>query len=128
MGPMWVLLRRTAWLGPLEPLVEDDEKIGGPLLVPLSPKEKDSDDDSEVRIMSYVSEAPRGHNPTAFGPDAPKTKASLAPLPLARLAHRSTSTSPSNPLPPRPRASKKMILLPLRRKTKRKRPTVAAIG
>jgi hypothetical protein len=33
----------------------------GPLLVPLSPKEKDSDDDSDVRIVSSVGEAP--HRP-----------------------------------------------------------------
>jgi hypothetical protein len=35
------------------------EEAGWPLLVPLSPKEKDSDDDSDVRIMSSVGDAPR---------------------------------------------------------------------
>jgi hypothetical protein len=47
-------------------------EAGGPLLVPLSPKEKDSDDDSDVRIMSSVGDAPRGPSPAAFGPEAPK--------------------------------------------------------
>jgi hypothetical protein len=47
-------------------------ETGGPLLVPLSPKEKDSDDDSDVRIMSSVGDAPRGPSPAAFGPEAPQ--------------------------------------------------------
>jgi hypothetical protein len=47
-------------------------ETGGPLLVPLSPKEKDSDDDSDVRIMSSVGDAPRGPSPAAFGPKAPQ--------------------------------------------------------
>jgi hypothetical protein len=47
-------------------------EAGGPLLVPLSPKEKDSDDDSDVRIVSSVGDTPRGHSPIAFGPDAPQ--------------------------------------------------------
>jgi hypothetical protein len=68
------------------PSVEADEETGGPLLVPLSPKEKDSDDDSEVRIMSSVGEAPRGHSPTAFGPDAPQDEGKSS----------SSSTSSSN--------------------------------
>jgi hypothetical protein len=38
---------------------------GGPLLVPLSPKEKDSDDDSDVRIVSSVADALLGK--MAFG-------------------------------------------------------------
>jgi hypothetical protein len=45
-------------------------EAGGPLLVPLSPKEKDSDDDSDIRIMSFVGDAPRGPSPVAFGPEA----------------------------------------------------------
>jgi hypothetical protein len=45
---------------------------GGPLLVPLSPKEKDNDDDNDVRIVSSVGDTPRGHSPTAFGPEAPQ--------------------------------------------------------
>jgi hypothetical protein len=46
--------------------------VGGPLLVPLSPKEKDSNDDIDVRIVSSVGDAPHGHSPTAFGPEAPQ--------------------------------------------------------
>jgi hypothetical protein len=40
--------------------------------VPVSLKEKDSDDDSDVRIVSSVGDAPHGHSPAAFGPDAPQ--------------------------------------------------------
>jgi hypothetical protein len=49
-------------------------ETGGPLLVPLSPKEKDSDDDSDVRIMSSVGDAPppRGPSPATFSPKAPQ--------------------------------------------------------
>jgi hypothetical protein len=84
------------------PSADAGEETGGPLLVPLSPKEKDSDDDSEVRIMSPLGEAPRSHSPTSFGPDAPKTMASPASLPLAHPTPR--LRAPNNPLPPRPRA------------------------
>jgi hypothetical protein len=52
------------------PSVRADEEAGGPLLVPLSPKEKDNDNDSDLRIVSSVGEAPRGRSPTAFGPEA----------------------------------------------------------
>jgi hypothetical protein len=83
------------------PSAEAGEGTGGPLLVPHSPKEKDSDDDSEVRIMSSVGEAPRGHSPIAFGPDAPQDEGKSAPLPLAHPAPR--LRAPNNPLPPRPR-------------------------
>jgi hypothetical protein len=38
-----------------------------PLLVPLSPPEKDSDDDSDVRIVSSVGDAPRKPSPAALG-------------------------------------------------------------
>jgi hypothetical protein len=54
------------------PPAEAGREAGGPLLVPLSPKEKDSDDDSDVRIMSSVGDAPRGPSPVAFGPEAPQ--------------------------------------------------------
>jgi hypothetical protein len=54
------------------PSVEVGGEAGGPLLVPLSPKEKDSDDDSDVRIVSSAGDAPRGHSPTAFGLEAPQ--------------------------------------------------------
>jgi hypothetical protein len=61
-------------------------EAGGPLLVPLSPKEKDSDDDSDVRIVSSVGDAPRGPSPTAFGPEAPQDEGKSS----------STSTSSSS--------------------------------
>jgi hypothetical protein len=61
-------------------------EAGGPLLVPLSSKEKDSDDDSDVRIMSSVGDAPRGPSPTAFGPEAPQDEGKSS----------STSTSSSS--------------------------------
>jgi hypothetical protein len=56
------------------PSVDAGGEAGGPLLVPLSPKEKDNDEDSDVRIMSSVSDAPRGHSPIAFGPEAPQNE------------------------------------------------------
>jgi hypothetical protein len=40
-------------------------ETGGPLLVPLSPKEKDSDGDSDVRIMSFVGSPPPPPPPRA---------------------------------------------------------------
>jgi hypothetical protein len=40
-------------------------KTGGPLLVPLSPKEKDSDDDNDVWVVSSVGDAPRDQSPHA---------------------------------------------------------------
>jgi hypothetical protein len=46
----------------------------GPLLVPLSPQEKDSDDDSDVRIVSSVGDAPRKPSPVALGAEAPQEK------------------------------------------------------
>jgi hypothetical protein len=46
----------------------------GPLLVPLSPQEKDSDDDSDVRIVSSVGDAPRKPSPVALGAAAPRDK------------------------------------------------------
>jgi hypothetical protein len=49
-------------------------------------KEKDSDDDSDVCIVSSVGDAPRGHSPTAFGPDAPQDEGKSS----------STSTSSSS--------------------------------
>jgi hypothetical protein len=56
----------------------------GPLLVPLSPQEKDSDDDSDVRIVSSVGDAPRKPSPAALGAEAPQEK------------HDSSSTSSSS--------------------------------
>jgi hypothetical protein len=75
-----VLLRSAA------PSAEAGGEAGGPLLVPLSPKKKDSDDDSDVRIVSSVGDAPRGHSPTALGADAPQDEGKSS----------STSTSSSS--------------------------------
>jgi hypothetical protein len=46
----------------------------GPLLVPLSPQEKDSDDDNDVRIVSSVGDASRKPSPVAVGAEAPRDK------------------------------------------------------
>jgi hypothetical protein len=50
------------------------EETSGLLLVPLSPKEKDSDEDSDVHIVSSVGEASRGRSPTTLGHEAPRDK------------------------------------------------------
>jgi hypothetical protein len=54
------------------PSAEVGGDTGGTLLMPLSPKEKDNDDDNDVCIVSSVGDAPRGHSPTSFGPEAPQ--------------------------------------------------------
>jgi hypothetical protein len=46
----------------------------GPLFVPLIPKEKDSDHDSDVRIVSSVGDASRKPSPVALGAEAPRDK------------------------------------------------------
>jgi hypothetical protein len=61
-----VLLRSAA------PSAGAGRETTGPLLVPLSPKEKDSDDDSDIRIMSSVGDAPRRPSPVALGAEAPR--------------------------------------------------------
>jgi DNA repair exonuclease SbcCD ATPase subunit len=67
--------------------------------VPLSSKEKDSDDDSDVRIVSSVGDAPRGRSPTAFGAEAPRDegKSSSASTSSSSSSSEITeqSTSPS---------------------------------
>jgi hypothetical protein len=79
------------------PSVRADEEAGGPLLVPLSPKEKDSDDDSDVRIVSSIGEAPRGRSPTAFGPEAARDdwKSSSASTSSSSSSSESTEQSAS---------------------------------
>jgi hypothetical protein len=62
------------------------EETGGPLLVPLSPKEKDNDEDSDVRIVSSVGEASRGRSPLTLGHEAPRDEGKSS----------STSTSSSS--------------------------------
>jgi hypothetical protein len=63
--------------------------------VPLSPKEKDSDDDSDVRIMSSVGDAPRGHSPTAFSPDAPQDESKSSSTSTSSSSSSSESTEQS---------------------------------
>jgi hypothetical protein len=46
-------------------------ETGGPLLVPLSPKEKDNNNDSDVRVVSSVGDAPRDRSPPTLGHEAP---------------------------------------------------------
>jgi hypothetical protein len=76
------------------PSAEAGEEAGGPLLVPLSPKEN-SDDDSEVRIMSSVGDAPRGHSPTAFCPDAPQDEGKSSSTSTSSSSYSSKSTEQS---------------------------------
>jgi hypothetical protein len=63
--------------------------------VPLSPKEKDSDDDSDVRIVSYVGEAPRGRSPAAFGAEAPRDEGKSSSASTSSSSSSSESTEQS---------------------------------
>jgi hypothetical protein len=65
--------------------------------VPLSPKEKDGDDDSDIRIVSSVGEAPCGRSPTAFGPEAARDdgKSSSASTSSSSSSFESTKQSAS---------------------------------
>jgi hypothetical protein len=77
------------------PSVGADEETGGPLLVPLSPNEKDSDDDSDVRIVSSVGEAPRGRSPAAFGAEAPRDEGKSSSASTSSSSSSSESTEKS---------------------------------
>jgi hypothetical protein len=77
------------------PSVGADEESGGPLLVPLSPKEKDSDDDSDIRIVSSVGEAPRGRSPAAFGVEAPRDEGKSSSASTSSSGSSSESTEQS---------------------------------
>jgi hypothetical protein len=70
------------------PLDGAREEVGGPLIVPLSPKEKDSDEDSDVHIVSSVGEASRGRSPLALGHEAPRDE--------GKSSFTSTSSSSSS--------------------------------
>jgi hypothetical protein len=98
----------------------------GPLLVPLSPKEKDSDDDSDVRIVSSVGDAPRRLSPSPSAPKPLTTKTIPVPPPPSRPTR--PLTVPSSPLPLRPRLPKKMISSLPPKKKKKKSPRAVAIG
>jgi hypothetical protein len=56
------------------PSARAGKEAAGPLLVLLSPQEKDSDDDSDVRIVSSVGDALRKPSPVALGAKAPQEK------------------------------------------------------
>jgi hypothetical protein len=80
------------------------EETGGPLLVPLSPKEKDIDEDSNVRIVSSVGQAPRSRSPQPSVTKPLVTKANPAPPPLAHPAlHLRTLDSPPHRQPREPK-------------------------
>jgi hypothetical protein len=92
--------------------------VGGPLLVPLSPKEKDSEEESDVRIVSSVGEASHGRSPPALGHEVPydEGKSSSASISSSSSSSEHTGQSATG-------AKKKMILVP---KPKRKRTPRAA--
>jgi hypothetical protein len=94
----------------------------GPLLVPLSPQEKDSDDDNDVRIVT-------GRANRALPPSAPKPhkkKMTPAPPPAARLTL--PPMAPSSPPPLRPLLPRKMMPSPKQRKRRTRGPRAAATG
>jgi hypothetical protein len=98
----------------------------GPLLVPLNPKEKDSDDDSDVRIVSSIGEAPRRPSPVALGAEAARDKDESSST--STSSSGSSSYGLSNLPPLRPRLPKKMISSPKPRKMKKRSPRAAATG
>jgi hypothetical protein len=67
--------------------------------VPLSPKEKDNDEESDVRIVSSVGEAPRGRSPPPLGDEAPcdegKTSSTSTSLSSFSTENTGQSASPS---------------------------------
>jgi hypothetical protein len=67
--------------------------------VPLSPKEKDSDEVSDVRIVSSVGEAPRGRSPPHLGDEAPcdegKTSSASTSSSSSSTENTGQSASPS---------------------------------
>jgi hypothetical protein len=86
-----------------------DEETGGPLLVPLSPKEKDSDEDSDIRIVSSVGEAPRDRSTTAFGAEAPRDEAKTS---SASISSDSSSESTEQSASPSATGVEKDALAP----------------
>jgi hypothetical protein len=98
----------------------------GPLLVPLSLQEKDRDDDSDVRIVSSVGDAPRRPSPVALGAEAPCDKEDSSSTSTSSSGSSSDGTeqsaSPSAP------ATEKMISSPKPGKMKKRSPKAAATG
>jgi hypothetical protein len=72
--------------------------VGGPLLVPLSPKEKDNDEESDVCIVSSVGEASRGRSPPVVGHEAPcdEGKSSSASISSSSSSSQDTGQSTSH--------------------------------
>jgi hypothetical protein len=67
---------------------------GGPLLVPWSLKEKESDDDSDVQVVSSVGDAPHDRSPQTLNTMPLVTGARLAQHPVARqIRHRKVPAS-----------------------------------
>jgi hypothetical protein len=108
------------------PSARAGQGAAGPLLVPLSPSEKDSDDDSDVRIVSSVGDAPRKPSPAPSAPKPHKRRMIPAPPPAARPTH--PPVAPSNPPPLRPLLLIEMMSSPKRRRGRTRGPRAAAIG
>jgi hypothetical protein len=71
--------------------------VGGPVLVSLSPKEKDNDKVSDVHIMSLVGEASHGRSPLPLGHEAPcdEGKSSSASISSSSSSSGNTGQSAS---------------------------------
>jgi hypothetical protein len=96
----------------------------GPLLVPLSPQEKDSDDGSDVRIVSSIGDAPRRSSPVALGAEAPCDKEDSSSTSTSSSGSSSDGNEQSTP--PSAPATKKMISSPKSGKMKKRSPKAAA--
>jgi hypothetical protein len=98
----------------------------GPLLVPLSPQEKDSDDDSDVRIVSSIGDAPRKLSPAALGAEAPPEKDDSSSTSSSSSDTSSDGTEQSGS--PSALLLRKTMSSPKRRKRRTRGPRAAAIG
>jgi hypothetical protein len=98
----------------------------GPLLVPLSPPEKDSDDDSDVRIVSSVGDAPRKPSPASLGAEAPQDRDE--PSSTSSSSSDSSSDGTEQSASPSAPASEKNDVVPEREEGGTRSPRAAAIG
>jgi hypothetical protein len=98
----------------------------GPQLVPLSPPEKDSDDDSDVRIVSSVGDAPRKPSPAALGAEAPQEKDE--PSSTSSSSSDSSSDGTEQSASPSAPASEKNDVVPEAEEEGTRSPRAAAIG